>query len=168
MAAENETAVQFLYRETGDDKWLDPSYARRHVGPGMAAWWRRKERAESQRAELKLRRADPLMVYLKRMLCSARKNAARKGLSCTISDEDIWTLLNRSARACEVTNVPFALDRHAAGRSPLAPSMDRLDDSKGYSLENVRLVCQIANLAMNVWDDRTLLDFISQARVTPL
>lgn len=157
------TSAQMLYEETGDARWLDPAYARKMVGPAMASKWAAARRTQKAQAALLLRRQDPLFVYLKRMACSGRKNASRKGLPFELSDDQIWALLERSGRRCEVTRVPFCLDKHAAGRAPLAPSMDRIDDRLGYSQGNVRLVCQIANLAMNVWDSETLIDFIRKA-----
>lgn len=162
---EGESTAQFLHRTTGDDRWLDPEYARRMAGPTMAGRHRAEAREARDRAEATKRRRDPLMVYLRRMLCSARKNAARKGYACTITDAGLWAMLESGGRRCSVTGVPFSLDRHKAGRAPRAPSMDRLDDSRGYEPGNVRLVCQLANLAMNIWDDRTLLDFIADANL---
>jgi hypothetical protein len=161
---EIESAARLLHRETGDDRWLDPSYARRMAGPTMAARHLAAQRSGKRIAEAKRRRADPAFVYLKRMLCSARKNASRKGVACTLTEDELWALLGASGGRCAVTGVTFSLDRHRAGRSRLAPSMDRIDDAAGYVSGNVRLVCQIANLAMNVWDADTLLDFIQQAR----
>ncbi len=41
-------------------------------------------------------------------------------------------------------------------RAPWAPSVDRIDSSKGYVPGNVRLVCVAANLAMNEWGEDVL------------
>ena len=164
---EGESAAEYLHRTSGDACWLDPEYARRMAGPTMAAMHSAATAEAREKAEAVRRRRDPLMVYLRRMLCSARKNAARKGYACSITDADLWAMLEAGGRRCAVTGVPFSLDRHKAGRAPRAPSMDRIDDSRGYEPGNVRLVCQLANLAMNVWDDRTLLDFIADARNRP-
>jgi hypothetical protein len=158
-----ETAAQQLYRESQDERWLDPDYARRMAGPMMAAKHRAERRAREQSEALRARKGSPHFVYLKRMLCGARKNAARKGLACTMTDDELWTLLESSGGRCAVTGVPFSLERHGAGRAPLAPSLDRIDDGKGYQVGNVRLVCQIANLAMNVWCAETLRDFVRKA-----
>lgn len=39
---------------------------------------------------------------------------------------------------------------------PFAPSLDRLDGTRGYQRDNVRLVCTIANFAMNRWGETVL------------
>lgn len=36
---------------------------------------------------------------------------------------------------------------------PFAPSLDRLDNSLGYIVSNVRLACCMANLARNAFSD---------------
>lgn len=148
-----------LHRETGDPRWLDPEYYRRMAGPYRAAQFR-KQRADE---ETKRRRKDRMFMYLRRMLNNARKNSARRGQDCTITEPELWALLESSGRACQVTRVPFDLAPHANGRSPFAPSLDRIDGRRGYTKGNVRLVVQIANLAMNVWDAETLRDFLSKA-----
>ena len=35
-------------------------------------------------------------------------------------------------------------------------SLDRIDSSKGYTVENCRLVCTAVNLAMNEWGEDVL------------
>ena len=51
-------------------------------------------------------------------------------------------------------------------RAPFAPSIDRVNCARGYLFDNVRLTCQIANLAMNVWGAEVLASFISKAKGT--
>lgn len=63
----------------------------------------------------------------------------------------------RAAGACEVTGIPFSLDRGESGRRPYAPSLDRRDSSGGYTSENCRLVCVAVNVAMNEWGAELLL-----------
>lgn len=47
---------------------------------------------------------------------------------------------------CPVLGVPFVLDR---GQHPHLPSVDRLIPSKGYTKENVRVICMRANAIKN-------------------
>ncbi len=43
------------------------------------------------------------------------------------------------------------------GARPYSPSIDRIDPSGDYTLDNCRIVCTITNLAMNVWGEQPLL-----------
>jgi hypothetical protein len=46
---------------------------------------------------------------------------------------------------------------HALVKRPFAPSIDQIEATNGYTLENARIVCVAANFAMNQWGLSTLL-----------
>jgi hypothetical protein len=48
-------------------------------------------------------------------------------------------------------------------RRPFAPSLDRVDPEKPYTVENCRLVLQGVNFALNRYGDDTFLDIATAA-----
>lgn len=59
---------------------------------------------------------------------------------------------------CELSGI--VIERVAPGdyrTHPFAPSLDRIQPSKGYTKENVRLVCFAVNRARSDWGDEVLL-----------
>lgn len=61
---------------------------------------------------------------------------------------------------CEVTKIPFVLGSVKDGaKKPFSPSIDRIDSSKGYCKENIRLVLWQVNLMKGELSDDELLDF---------
>ena len=56
---------------------------------------------------------------------------------------------------CEVTGIPFTYGLNA--RNPWSPSLDRIDPSVGYTLENTRVVVWIYNAAKNVFSDSDVM-----------
>lgn len=58
-----------------------------------------------------------------------------------------WNKLEKQEFKCEITGHPFEW----VGRSPYGLSMDRIDPNKGYTKDNVRLVCWWINAAMGRW-----------------
>ena len=54
---------------------------------------------------------------------------------------------------CAVSGLEFSETQVGGGkaRRPYAPSLDRIDPRRGYEPDNVRLVCAVANFAMNAW-----------------
>ena len=81
----------------------------------------------------------------------ARRRAKRKGVLFNLSEQDIADLQVRiNAGVCELTGTPFVLN---GGRHFNSPSFDRVDSSKGYTIDNVRVVCHLMNAAMNDWGE---------------
>lgn len=57
---------------------------------------------------------------------------------------------------CTVTGAALTL----GGRTPLSTSLDRVDASKPYTADNVRLVSLQANCALNEWDGQAFHDMV--------
>lgn len=55
---------------------------------------------------------------------------------------------------CEVTGLPFSLDRLPHFRvNPLAPSLDQVRAGSGYTFHNTRLVCAGVNTGMGPYGE---------------
>jgi hypothetical protein len=72
------------------------------------------------------------------MLDIARRCAKVKGLPCTLTKEDI-----KIPSVCPVYGTP--LTWVLGGRSPDKPSLDRVDNTKGYTPDNVHVISWRAN-----------------------
>ena len=92
------------------------------------------------------------------LLADARRRAKKRRLAFTITVDDIADLLKAANGVCELTGPPFNLSKNDGYfRRPFAPSLDRIDSSKGYTPGNVRVVLYAANAAMNEWGFDVLL-----------
>jgi hypothetical protein len=103
---------------------------------------------------------DEKQAFYQFMRCvhSARKRAGRRGMEAELTLEMARALWARCGGRCELTGIAFDFTpggRHE--RRPFAPSLDRRDSSRGYTQENVRVVCVAVNLAMNQWGEAVLL-----------
>ena len=83
--------------------------------------------------------------------------AAKRAKECFL---DVTNIAARIAAGhCEATGIPFDLkpgpDKHHA--NPWAPSLDRRDSAKGYTTENVQVVCAAYNYAKSEWSGDVLL-----------
>lgn len=68
-------------------------------------------------------------------------------------DEALPRYLHRQGK-CALTGIPFNLESpEGATLRPWAPSLDRIDSSKGYTAKNCRLVCVAVNFALNQWGE---------------
>lgn len=83
----------------------------------------------------------------KQMLVNARSRAAHRGLPFRLTIDDLSI-----PATCPVLGIPLRVGT-GLGPSPDSPSVDRIDNSKGYVPENVRVVSWRAN---RVHGDATL------------
>ena len=87
----------------------------------------------------------------------SRNRAQKKGMGKGLSADDVTGMFIAQRGKCAVSGVDFHLEGESMRDRAFAPSIDRIDNSKGYTLKNVRLVCRIANYAMNIWGDQALV-----------
>jgi len=132
---------------------------------GIAYWYRPRNGApinlgrSKELALEKLQRIgrEPTRMHeghLKTIFWNAQKNARSRKLNFSLSKEDVLALWARSGGRCELTLIPFDLvNVDGFKRRPYAPSIDRIDGSKGYAPGNCRLVTVVANLAINEWGE---------------
>lgn len=99
---------------------------------------------------------------------STRKNAKKRGIEFCLSRDDMQTLVRRARDACEVTGIVFHRLEGAAKyeRHPFAPSIDRIDSNKTYTMGNCRLVCVSVNFAINTWGEWVLHEISAAMRKT--
>ena len=88
-----------------------------------------------------------------------------KKLFLTAKDlEDIW---NAQGRVCYWFKIPLdfnllnATYTHYVRKHPLAPSVDRIDDSGDYTKENVVVCCRLANYGRNEYPYDKFHDIIN-------
>ena len=87
---------------------------------------------------------------------AAKKNSKEKGITCTISKNLIHDLL-RDHPSCTLTGIKFDLRlKQYKLANPFRPSVDRIDPSRGYEPDNIRLVCVAVNYALNEFGETTL------------
>jgi hypothetical protein len=87
----------------------------------------------------------------------AHHRAKSKGLPCTVDPKEVQAIID--AGECQMTGIPFNLD---GGRTWDSPSLDRIDNAKGYTPENVRVVLYCINVMANTWGENKIVE-ISEA-----
>lgn len=115
---------------------------------------------------------DPNAVLARRLHGQHRRGASARGIDFNLSKEDVYNMLSMAGGRCQVTGVPFEMERKKGQRRrPYYPSIDRVDASKGYTRRNTRVVISAANLAMNEWGEDVLYRMaecmLSTGRIRP-
>lgn len=85
---------------------------------------------------------------------SAKERAKKYNFSIEIDLDFLLERFEKIKGKCELSEIPFSFERFGKiKRNPFALSLDRIDSEKGYTKDNVRLVCVIVNLSLNNFGD---------------
>jgi hypothetical protein len=84
-----------------------------------------------------------------------RCRCKKKGIELDFDLEWMCELYQKQDGKCSQTDLPFDLSENSRRKRfrPLSVSIDRIDSAKGYTKDNVRLVCVAFNLALNAFGD---------------
>ncbi len=87
-----------------------------------------------------------------RLIDKARSRARRRGLEFHLTKD--WVLGGLTRGTCAVTGIPFDLENgHGSGKhNKFAPTIDRIDPSKGYTADNCQLVIYQYNVVKGRWE----------------
>ena len=86
-----------------------------------------------------------------------KHGALARDLEFKITRKMIEDLYIQAGGKCQITGIEFSDELIGNAKSrPWAPSIDRIDSSKGYTLDNIRLVCVSVNFALGAWGDEVL------------
>jgi len=84
-------------------------------------------------------------------------NAKRRNIEVSITKEDLKSLWELQGGLCAVTGVPMqkASASKSGVKNQFRASVDRIDNEKGYTIDNVRMVCSQVNvMRMDLTDDQ--------------
>lgn len=80
------------------------------------------------------------------------RNAKSRGLEVAITIEDAWNVFVKQEGKCVITGIELFMDPmlHLSRRNKTSnkhtASLDRIDSSRGYTLDNIRWVHRVVNL----------------------
>ena len=91
------------------------------------------------------------------LLNRVRNRSRRFGTECDLDIEWLRRKIEEQDDRCARTGIPFSYE--AGPPTPWQPSLDRKDSTKGYTKDNVQVVCLMYNLAKNAADDDDVRSF---------
>lgn len=113
--------------------------------------WRDRNKEKASAATQRWKRENPA----KYVLSQAIQRAKRTGLGHTISLNEVEILLEPMTCALTGWSLKWDWDHKL---DPLAPSLDRIDNARGYVPGNVRVTCWLVNKMRGNLSDEELLD----------
>lgn len=110
--------------------------------------------AYSSRERFRRQMKFKLSVELRRDLAAAKTRAAKRGLLFNLSEDWALEQIERQDFKCALTGIPFSLEHEGVSvRNPYTPSFDRIDNAKGYTVDNVRIVTWAINSMISDWGE---------------
>lgn len=109
---------------------------------------------EDRLVEFALLQATPI-GRASHLLSNAKRRAKAKGIPFNLTKE--WMAEQLRSGECPRTGCEFDYDPmpKAGEHNPFAPSIDRIDSSKGYTMDNTQIVIWGYNTAKHTWSDET-------------
>ena len=86
-----------------------------------------------------------------------QRGAKSRNLEFNVTIEQIWELYVQQGRKCAVSGLPIAFTKNTNKSRHDTASLDRIDSSRGYTIDNVQWVHkEINTMKMNIPQDRFL------------
>jgi len=93
---------------------------------------------------------NPWKKLLSNMRINGRAWRERKGTDMTkeitVTADELAALFESQGRRCRWFGIELDPDAIFSSYNPLSVSVDRLDPSRGYHLDNIVICCRLANL----------------------
>lgn len=125
---------------------------------GCGVSWRRGN-GETKKTKTLCPTCYPLYRAAFQLVANAKHRATKKGLEYDIDVDFIYDILKGGK--CARTGIEFSLGYNGKSfkdRNAYTPSIDKIDPTKGYTKDNVQVVCWWYNLSKSNFSDQTVLE----------
>jgi hypothetical protein len=96
--------------------------------------------------------------FHQKMFLRIKKQALSRNLSFDVTIEDLWNLYVNQNRFCALTNLPIKFPSKSGGVDGNA-SLDRIDNDKGYTLDNLQWVHKSVNKMKSVFHQNEFIKY---------
>lgn len=100
--------------------------------------------------------ADPLGEFIRSLVGSARARSKAKKMDFSLTAECVAEMYEAQAGRCSVTGIEMSYIRYD-GKHATNLSIDRINNDRGYTPDNIRLVCSNVNRMRGQWSDVELI-----------
>ena len=110
----------------------------------------------------RLARKDKLTPF--RFLLKGHKQIAKNKsipIDFDLTAQEVYDQWEKQKGCCAYTGYPMIHPYNKKGKplTPYVASIDRIDSSKGYTRDNIEIVCIVINYAKNKFTKKEILDF---------
>lgn len=115
---------------------------------------------------VRLRNSSSFEMKLAAQVRGIKHKCKKEKLAYDLSKEFVINKFNEQEGKCCKTGLTFTLNNcgQSGGKSPWSPSIDRRNPNKGYTKDNVQLVCLMYNFCKGVWSEEEVKQFVNAVR----
>lgn len=144
---------------TDEEVNLRRSYRRKCTSKNLCAVTYEEREAWNKYKRIQARNLDPKLFFIRRW----RGNATKRNLEWSISNSYLMDLMENTIY-CPFMGMVLSYEFTEASEigsrtNPARASLDRIDNSKGYSEDNVRIVSWAYNLLKGTLTDEQVLSY---------
>lgn len=92
-------------------------------------------------------------------ISSLKKGAMSRGLIWNITSKNMWDLYLKQNKRCRLTNLPIYFAKTRKKYTQQTASLDRIDSSKGYTIDNVQWVHKNINKMKQNLSEQEFIEF---------
>ena len=144
-------------RNAGHRKWHAENRERRNA----EARARRVESPETGRQYAHNHRRRHLALHL---IAAAKRRAAKKEIPFDLEAHTLEIRTRVENMTCELTGIALSQPIGTGSREWNSVSLDRVDNSRGYVYDNIRIVCWAMNAAMGTWGLQKLKELVAKTQ----
>jgi hypothetical protein len=100
----------------------------------------------------------PPEVVPTRMWSQILKNARKRGIKIAISPREAYEKFKQQGCRCALTGLPLDFISYATDQKSNLPSLDRIDNSRGYEMDNIQWLHKDVNRMKNIHDQKYFID----------
>lgn len=93
--------------------------------------------------------------YFSSLVCSAEK----RGYAFEVTIDEIWEIFEKQEGRCAISGLPIVFNGYGENKNTQTASLDRIDSSKGYVLDNVQWLHKSVNLMKLDMTQQDFIDF---------
>ena len=92
-------------------------------------------------------------------LSNAQRRSKKLGIEFNLNAKFLWELFIKQNKKCALSGDPIFFSKKRSSRSEGTASLDRIDSTKGYTMDNVQWVHKNVNLMKMYLDETTFISF---------
>ena len=86
-----------------------------------------------------------------------KRQAISRGLEFSITIEQAWNILEKQQFKCALSGIAIDLPKDSYSKKESSTSLDRIDSSKGYTIDNIQWLDKRVNIMKNKFDQREFI-----------